>query len=153
MTSEAFSLPPATEFARKAQEKREAERERLRQLHATGDAHRAEIVDSLLHADAINVDEVLRHTSTLIHAASEQGLNEVLVYRYPSETLMDHGRAIIANDPEWPETLRGQPLGLYNVWREHLKPLGYGMRVEILDYRNDLPGDVGSFLFWGSSEL
>ncbi|MGI6246085.1 MAG: hypothetical protein ACOYJQ_09990 [Pseudochelatococcus sp.] len=151
MSSEAFSLPPAAEFAKKAQERREAERERLRQLHATGDVQRAELINSLLHTDRIDVEEVLRRAGTLIRSASDLGLNEVLIFRYPSETLEDHGRAIIANDPEWPGTLRGQPLALFNVWRERLKPLGYGLRVEILDYRNDLPGDVGSYLFWGGN--
>lgn len=152
MASQAFSFPPAAEFAQKAREKREAEQERLRRLRADGDPSRAELIAFLLQTDRLDVDEVLKHTLTLIRSASEHGLNEVLLGRFPSEVLLDYGRAIIAGDPEWPGTLRGQLRLMYDVWRDRLKPLGYGLRVEILDYRNDLPGDVGSFLFWGGSE-
>lgn len=152
MSSELFSLLSATDAAKRAQEKRTAEEERLRQLHATGDVHRAELIASLLNPDAVNVEEVLRRAAALIRTASEHGLYEVLAGRFPSETLSDHGRAIIANDPEWPSTLQGLPRALFDVWQEKLHPLGYGLRVEIIDYRNDLPGDVGSFLFWGRGD-
>lgn len=152
MTTQAFSLPSAAEVARRARSVQEAEEKRLSQLHATGDAARAELIEALLQTDEFDVDEVLKRTATLIRSASERGLSEILVARFPSETLMDHGRAIIAGEPEWPGSLRGQPLVMYNVWRERLKPLGYGLRVEILDYRDDLPGDVGSFLIWGDGD-
>ncbi|MFT0893070.1 hypothetical protein [Pseudochelatococcus sp. G4_1912] len=151
MTEASFSLPPATEFAHKAAEKRAAEEERRRQMHEIGDTHRAELIETLLGPQEINVDEVLRRAATLIRSASDQGLNEVLAFRYPCEILADHGRAIVGNDPDWPSSLRGRPLVLFNIWREHLRPLGYGLRAEILDYRNDVPGDAGSFLFWGNS--
>lgn len=150
MTSGAFSLPPATEFARRAADKRAEEEERRRQLHATGDIQRAELIDSLLQPKDIAVEEVLKRAAVLIRTASEHGLNEVLTNRFPAELLTDHGRAIIAGDPEWPSTLQGQPQLFYGIWHERLRPLGYGLRVEIIEYRNDLPGDVGSFLFWGA---
>lgn len=151
MTDNAFDLPPAAEFARRAADKRAEEEARRRQLHETGDTQRAELIASLLHPKEVALEEALRRVSVLVRAASEHGLNEVLINRFPSETLADHGRAILAGDQDWPETLQGQPRILYEIWREHLKPRGYGLRVEIVDYRNDLPGDVGSFLFWGTS--
>lgn len=151
MTDNTFDLPPAAEFARRAADKRAEEEARRQQLHQTGDTQRAELIDSLLQPKEVAVEEALRRVSVLVRTASEHGLNEVLVNRFPSETLADHGRAILAGDPSWPDTLQGQPRALYDIWRDHLKPRGYGLRVEIVDYRNDLPGDVGSFLFWGTS--
>lgn len=150
MTDSAFNLPPATEFARRAADKRAEEEARRRSLHETGDTQRAELVASLLKPKEVIVEEALKRVSVLVRTASEHGLNEVLVNRFPSETLADHGRAILAGDSDWPDSLQGQPRMLYEIWRDHLKPLGYGLRVEIVDYRNDLPGDVGSFLFWGT---
>ncbi|MGV6872357.1 hypothetical protein ACUSIJ_06630 [Pseudochelatococcus sp. B33] len=149
MTDNAFNIPPAAEFAKRAADKRAEEEARRRHLHETGDTQREELVASLLKPKEVVVEEALRRVSVLVRTASEHGLNEVLTGRFPSETLADHGRAILAGDPEWPETLQGQPRVLYELWRDHLKPLGYGLRVEIINYRNDLPGDVGSFLFWG----
>lgn len=151
MTTATYAIPPAEEFARKAAEKRAAEEERRRQLNQSGDTQRAELVASLLEPQNLDVNEVLKRAAALIRSASDQGLNEVLAFRYPCEILADHGRAIVGNDPEWPKELRGRPLVLFNIWKEHLKPLGYGLRAEILNYRNDLPGDAGSFLFWGHS--
>lgn len=151
MTEASFTIPPAVEFAQRAAEKRAAEAQRRRELHDTGDSQRAALIESLLGPQDLKVDEVLRRAATLIRSASDQGLNEVLAFRYPCEILADHGRAIVGNDPDWPSSLRGRPQILYNIWREHLKPLGYGLRAEILDYRNDVPGDAGSFLFWGGS--
>lgn len=150
MTDNAFNLPPAVEFARRAADKRAEEEARRKQLHETGDTTRAELVASLLKPKEVVVEEALKRVAILIRTASEHGLNEVLTNRFPSETLTDHGRAILAGDSDWPQTLQGQPQVFYDVWREHLKPLGYGLRVEIIDYRNDLPGDVGAFLFWGT---
>ncbi|MFC0220348.1 hypothetical protein FHS82_003735 [Pseudochelatococcus lubricantis] len=154
MTSRDLIFPTATETAQNARQKREAEQERLRRFRASGDISvaRAELVESLLLPDDFKVDEAVRHVAILIRSASERGLIETLVYRFPSEVLADRGRAIIAGDADWPDSLRGQPLVMYNLWREHLKPLGYGLRIEILDYRNDLPGDVGAFMFWGAGD-
>ncbi len=151
MTDNTFDLPPAAEFARRAADKRAEEDARRQQLHQTGDTQRSELIDSLLKPAEVAVEEALRRVAVLVRTASEHGLNEVLVNRFPSETLADHGRAILAGDASWPDTLQGQPRSLYEIWRDHLKPRGYGLRVEIVDYRNDLPGDVGSFLFWGTS--
>lgn len=153
MVDSIFDLPPAAEFAKRAAEKRAEEDARRQQLHETGDTQREELINSLLHANEIATEEALKRVSVLVRTASDHGLNEVLINRFPTEILTDHGRAILASDPEWPDTLQGQPRTLYNIWKEHLQPLGYGLRVEIIDYRNDLPGDVGAFLFWGAQAI
>lgn len=150
MTDDAFDLPPAADFARRAADKRAEEEARRRELHETGDTQRAELIAALLQPKEVVAEEAARRVAALIRTASEHGLNEVSTGQFPSETLSDRGRAILVGDPSWPDTLQGRPRALYELWREHLKPLGYGLRVEIINYRNDLPGDVGVFLFWGT---
>ena len=33
-------------------------------------------------------------------------------------------------------------------WREHLQPLGFGLKAEVLEYPGGMPGDIGFFLTW-----
>ena len=32
--------------------------------------------------------------------------------------------------------------------RDHLRPLGFGFRAEVLEYPGGMPGDIGFFLTW-----
>jgi len=45
-------------------------------------------------------------------------------------------------------SLVGVPLQLLQVWQEHLKPLGFRMSAEVLDYPGGMPGDVRLFRRW-----
>src|SRR5690606_26469016 len=71
-----------------------------------------------------------------------------LVFRFPSELCTDGGRALNNNESTWPDTLVGQPREFHDFWREHLRPQGYRLRAEILDYPGGVPGDVGFTLAW-----
>ncbi len=103
-------------------------------------------IQELLHADLTpGLIEHIRHTCL---EAARRGETRALVYRFPSEMLEDRGRAIIDQDPEWPETLRGQPRKVYEFWKKELEPRGYKLTVRLLNYRDGLPGDVGFFLSW-----
>ncbi len=115
--------------------RRDEERERRRRW-----------IHELLHADLTpGLIEHIRHTCL---EAARRGEARALVYRFPSEMLEDRGRAIIDRDPEWPETLRGQPRRVYEFWQKELAPRGYRLSARLLDYRDGLPGDVGFFLSW-----
>jgi hypothetical protein len=83
-----------------------------------------------------------------VRIAAEQGEHQILVLRFPSDLCPDRGRAINNFVPEWTDTLVGVPRQIFEVWREHLKPLGFGLRAEVLDYPNGMPGDIGLFCSW-----
>ena len=72
----------------------------------------------------------------------------MLVMRFPSELCSDHGRAINNAEPEWPETLVGQPRQFYEIWKERLEPAGYRLKAMIVEWPNGFPGDVGMFVAW-----
>ena len=60
----------------------------------------------------------------------------------------DHGRAINQSEPGWPDTLTGVPRQVYDVWKETLQPLGYGLKAMIVEWPSGLPGEAGLFLTW-----
>lgn len=84
-----------------------------------------------------------------MRAAAERGETEIMVMRFPNSLCTDHGRAINNAEPGWPDTLTGRPRQAYEIWRDHLKSAGYGLSALIVEWPNDMPGDVGMYLTWG----
>jgi hypothetical protein len=77
-----------------------------------------------------------------------KGEDEIMVARFPNELCTDHGRAINQAEPEWPDTLTGRPRLVYEFWKEHLQPLGYHLKAQIVDWPNGMPGDIGIYITW-----
>lgn len=118
-------------------------------LSAYNKAHHAqqELLKRLTSDDPIPEDAV-RAFLTRLKTVATTGVNEILIGRFPCELCTDHGRAINQAEENWPATLRGRPLKAYELWREKLQPLGYKLKVMIVDWPNGLPGDVGMYLTW-----
>ena len=83
-----------------------------------------------------------------VRQSAERGEHQILILRFPSAMCRDSGRAINNSLPGWEDTLVGIPQQLLTVWREHLKPLGFGLSAEVLDYPGGIPGDIGLFCRW-----
>jgi len=84
----------------------------------------------------------------LVNQAAERGQTEVQVYRFPNELCTDRGRRINNSELDWEKTLEGRPKLGYEFWRDHLRPLGFGLKAEVLEYPGGMPGDIGFFLTW-----
>ena len=82
--------------------------------------------------------------------AAERGEAEYLLLRFPAETCTDRGRAIIQQEPQWPETLRGDAEAVYRHWQAELAPRGFALEARVLEFPKGFPGDVGLFLRWGA---
>jgi hypothetical protein len=93
-------------------------------------------------------EQLLPMVMQLVERAAEGGQTEVQVYRFPNTMCTDNGRRINNAEPDWPQTLEGRPKAGYEFWRDHLQPLGFGLKAEILEYPGGMPGDVGFFLTW-----
>jgi hypothetical protein len=93
-------------------------------------------------------EQVMQLVTTLVHHAAEAGQTEVQVYRFPNALCTDRGRRINNSETGWEETLEGRPKLGYEFWHEHLRPLGFGLRAEVLEYPGGMPGDIGFFLTW-----
>jgi hypothetical protein len=118
-------------------------------LAAYNKAHQAqqELLKTLMSEEPIP-QEIIHSFLSRLKTVATTGANEILIGRFPSELCTDHGRAINQAEEGWPDTLRGRPRKAYEVWKEKLQPLGYKLKVMIVDWPNGLPGDIGMYLTW-----
>jgi hypothetical protein len=120
--------------------------------HAEAEAEKKALIDRLMKPTGLTDEEKIQRGSGIIRRAVEKGLTEVQVYRFPNVLCTDRGRAIIQAEPGWETTLTGAAKELYQLWYDHLRPRGYKIRYEIVDWPNGLPGDVGVTLSWAGAE-
>ena len=93
-------------------------------------------------------EQVMQLVMTLVNRAAEAGQTEVQVYRFPNELCSDRGRRINNSEPDWEKTLEGRPKAAFEFWHDHLRPLGFHLKAEVLEYQGGMPGDIGFFLTW-----
>jgi len=93
-------------------------------------------------------DQLMQLVMGLVSHAAESGQSEVQVYRFPNALCSDGGRRINNAEPDWPASLEGRPKLAYEFWHDHLRPLGFGLKAEVLEYPGGKPGDIGFFLTW-----
>jgi hypothetical protein len=90
----------------------------------------------------------MKRAAAMIERGVANGLTEVLIMRFPNSLCTDRGRAINQQEPGWETTLTGLPKELYDFWHPQLRPLGYKLRFQIIDFPDGMPGDVGITLKW-----
>ena len=93
-------------------------------------------------------EQLMQLVMQLVNRAAERGQSEVQVYRFPNQLCTDRGRRINNSEPDWPESLDGRPKLAYEFWHETLRPLGFHLRAQVLEYPGGMPGDIGFFLTW-----
>jgi hypothetical protein len=100
----------------------------------------------------VRVQEIVTSLKSKLRSAAENNRTDLMVMRFPNALCTDKGRAINNSEAGWPETLIGRPRQAYEIWREHLAPLGFKLTAMIIDWPQGLPGDVGFFLDWGEKK-
>jgi hypothetical protein len=118
-------------------------------VHAAAEAEKKALMDRLSKPSGLSDDEVIEKAANVVNRAVENGLTSVQVLRFPNHICTDNGRAINQHEAGWEKTLSGIPKELYNFWERRLKPNGYQIKYEILDYPGGMPGDVVVTLSWG----
>jgi hypothetical protein len=93
-------------------------------------------------------EQLMQSIMQLVEKAAERGQSEVQVYRFPNSLCSDGGRRINNSQSGWEATLDGRPRAGYEFWRDHLRPLGFHLRAQVLEYPGGMPGDIGFFLTW-----
>ena len=143
-------LPSAKEaMERLTLEKAKKASEALRQKEKADAQEKAQL-DQLLKSSGISEEEAYKRAVTIIERAVKNGLTEVEVLQFPNALCTDGGRAINNYlEPGWENTLTGLPLEMYQFWNRHLRPLGYRIRVKVVDFSGGMPGDIGLTLKWG----
>ena len=121
--------------------------EELRHMQEQEEKQKA-VIEEFHKPPARTPDQLIQLLMQLVNQAAERGQSEVQVYRFPNTLCTDRGRRINNSEPDWDKTLEGRPKLGFEFWREHLRPLGFGLKAEILEYPGGMPGDVGFFLTW-----
>ena len=93
-------------------------------------------------------EQVLQMVMQLVSRAAERGQTEVQIYRFPNTMCTDRGRRINNSEAGWEQTLEGRPKLAYEFWNDRLKPLGFGLKAEVVEYPGGMPGDIGFALTW-----
>lgn len=130
-----------------AQEERVAEHRHTAEREAK-DAARLALVRHLREAPLTDRD--VRALVVRFKEAARLGETRTVAYRFPSDVCTDGGRAINSLDPDWPNSLQGQPRALYDYWNATLRAKGYRLSAEILNFPGGMPGDVGFIFDWSA---
>ena len=148
-TNELSNLVPSAKAVMQkiaAAEADKASEEMRRQMRE--ESEKKALIDKLTKPSGLSDEEVMKKAAVIIERAAKNGLTEVQVYRFPNSLCTDRGRAINQQEPGWETTLTGIPREIYEFWHRCLRPLGYKLRVQIVDFSGGVPGDVGITLKW-----
>lgn len=116
---------------------------------AIEEAEKNALLERFQKPSVVSDEERLKRAASIIQRAVDNGLTEVFIGRFPNTICTDRGRAINQQEPGWENTLTGLPKELFQFWQMHLKPRGYRLRFQIVDWPGGMPGDIGITLVWG----
>lgn len=138
----------ATDLRRRMAE-REAAKAAEEMLHIKEQEEKQKaVMEEFRKAPERTPEQVMQLVTQLVDRAAERGQSEVQIYRFPNSLCTDRGRRINNSEPEWDKTLEGRPRVAYEFWREHLRPLGFYLKAQVLEYPGGMPGDIGLFITW-----
>ncbi|RAI39433.1 hypothetical protein [Rhodoplanes roseus] len=118
-------------------------------LKAHEDAEKTALLDKFTKPSGVDDEERLQRAAAIVNRAVANGLAEVQVIRFPNQLCTDRGRAINNQEPGWEATLTGLPKELYDFWDRHMRPRGYRIKAQVVEFPNGMPGDIGLSLCWG----
>jgi hypothetical protein len=142
-------LPSAKAFAEKVALAEAEQAARLLKQQQDAEAEKRSLLDNFKRPSGVSDEEGIRRAVAIIQRAVSNGLTEVQVYRFPNDMCTDRGRAINQGEAGWETTLTGVPKEIYQLWNKYFRDKGYKLKVEIVDFPNGVPGDVGMTLKWG----
>ena len=142
-------LPTAKDVMKQAALK---EAERAAQSQRRADALAKEkkaLIEKLSKPSGLTEEAKVKLAANTINRAVANGLTEVQVYRFPNALCTDKGRAINQQEPGWENTLTGIPKEIFQLWTDYLKPRGYRISYQIIDFPGGMPGDIAVIISWG----
>jgi len=92
--------------------------------------------------------EVMDRLNKVIRIAAEQGRKEVQVITFPASFCNDGGRRINNMLPDWPDSLEGFARKAYDFYQKELRPLGYRLNAQVIDFPGGVPGEIAFLLKW-----
>jgi hypothetical protein len=142
-------IPNALQIRKEAALEEARKAEEYVRLAAAAEAEKRALIERLSKPSGKSEEEKIKLASTIIQRAVRNGLTEVQVYRFPNTLCTDKGRAINQMEAGWEKTLTGIPKEIFELWTEYLKPRGYRIGYQIIDFPGGVPGDIGVIISWG----
>ena len=142
------ALPTAKDLMKQIALREAAKASAALKAQTAEEAEKKALMDKFAKPSGVSDEERMKRAAAIIQRAANNGLTEVFVFRFPNALCTDHGRAINQQEAGWESTLTGLPKELYEFWQQHLKPRGYKLRFQIVDFPGGMPGDVGATLSW-----
>ena len=142
-------LPKASDIMKKVALAEAEEAAKQARKLADAEAEKQALLDHFKKPSGISDDEGIRRAVKIIERAVSNGLTEVQVCRFPNKLCTDRGRAINQQEPGWENTLTGIPKEIFQLWADYLKPRGYRIGYQIIDYPGGVPGDIAITIAWG----
>lgn len=143
-------IPSATQIRKEAALKEAEKAEEYTKLAAAAEAEKHALIDRLTRPSGKTEEEKIRLASTIIQRAVHNGLSEVQVYRFPNTLCTDKGRAINQMEAGWENTLTGIPKEIFQLWTDYLKPRGYRISYQVIEFPGGVPGDIAITISWAS---
>jgi hypothetical protein len=141
-------LPSAKEMMEKLALAEAEKAEAASRRQAEAEAEKKLLLEKITKPSGVSDEEAMQRVAAIVQRAVSNGQTEVQVYRFPNQLCTDHGRAINQQESGWEKTLTGLPKEMYEFWGRRLRPLGYKLKFQIVDWPDGLPGDVGITLKW-----
>ena len=141
-------LPSAEDCTKKMAEAEAAKASEYMRKQAAVEAEKTALLDKLKGPSGVSDEERLKRAAAIINRAVSNGLTEIEVGRFPNSLFTDRGRAINQQEPGWEKTLTGAPKEIYELWQKYFRPRGYKLKVQVVDFPDGLPGDIGMTLSW-----
>jgi hypothetical protein len=142
-------IPNATQIRKEAALKEAEKAEAYARAAAAAEAEKRALIERLSKPSGKTEEEKIKLASTIIQRAVRNGLTEVQVYRFPNTLCTDRGRAINQMEKGWEDTLTGIPKEIFQLWTDYLKPRGYRIAYQVIDFPGGIPGDIGVVISWG----
>jgi hypothetical protein len=141
-------LPTATDLMKQIALKEAEKATAAMREHTAAEIEKKALIEKFSKPSGTSDHDRMVHAAAIIKRAADNGLMEVLVFRFPNELCTDRGRAINQNEPGWEETLTGVPKELFVFFERYLEPRGYHAAYQIIDFPGGMPGDIGVTLKW-----
>ena len=150
MTSKSDALlPSAKEVMQQIALAEAEEAEKQARMLAEAQAAKKALIDELSKPSGISEEEAIRRAMAIIERGMKNRKTESEVFRFPSQLCTDKGRAINQQEPGWENTLSGIPKEIYQLWSDYLKPRGYRIGYQVIDFSGGVPGDIAITIAWG----
>ncbi len=141
-------IPNAKQILKEAALKEAQMADQYARRAAAAEAEKRALIERLSQPSGKTEEEKIKLASNVIQRAVRNGLTEVQVYRFPNSLCTDKGRAINQQEAGWENTLTGIPKEIFELWRNYLKPRGYRISYQIIDFPEGIPGDIAVTIAW-----